>query len=143
MQLRDAVVPELQVPRPVRGVEGPARRSDGALHVLDGAVGGPARDFLAGGMDDIELGTAAGELQFPVDQHPLVAGQHAAFRLHIGHAHSFTNSGQSVSMLMDLRVPVRRGRPGRSAQLEGSAGLMPTAWRSWARNWSSSSLRTM
>ena len=92
VQLGEAVVAELEVARPVACVECPAGGADRALHVGDGAVGGPPRHFLAGRMDHVECRAAAGELQFAVDQHPLVTGEHAGFSLHFRHEDSFTNS---------------------------------------------------
>lgn len=92
VQLGQAVEPEVDVARPVRLVERPPGRTDGAGHVLDGAVGGLARDLFAGRMDDVEGCAAGGVLQFAVDQHALVAGQHAGFALNRGHRPSFTDS---------------------------------------------------
>ena len=85
VQLGQAVVAELDVARPVGLVERPPRRADRAAHVLDGSVGGLTGDLLAGRMDDVECRATAGELQFAVDQHPLVTGQHAGFGLHTRH----------------------------------------------------------
>ena len=85
VQLRQAVVAELEVARPVRLVERPPRRADRALHVRDRAIGGLPGDLLAGRVDHVEYRAAAGELQFAVDQHPLVAGQHARLGLHSRH----------------------------------------------------------
>ncbi len=85
VQLSQAVVAEVQIARPVGLVERPPGGSDGPLHVGDGAVGGLARDLLAGRVDHVEFRTAVGELQFAVDEHPLLAGQHPGFVLHGGH----------------------------------------------------------
>ena len=122
VQLGQAVVAELQIARPVGLVERPPRRADRARHVLDRAVGGLTGHLFAGRMDDVECRSAACELQFAVDEHPLVTGQHAGFSLHSRHGRQlYKLSARSVSPF----------------------GLIPAAWRSWARNWSSSSLRTM
>ncbi len=122
VQLGQAVVAELEVARPVVCVERPPRRADRALHVGDGAVGRLPGHFLAGRVDDVECRAAAGELQFAVDQHPLVTGEHAGFSLHFRHGR------QLYKLLRESVSPF---------------ALIPAAWRSCARNWSSSSLRTM
>ena len=70
------MVAEVQIARPVGLVERPARRADCPFHVGDGAVGRLTGDLFAGRMDDVECRATAGGLQFTVDQHPLVAGQH-------------------------------------------------------------------
>ena len=130
-ELDQAVVAKVQVTRPVGGVERAPCRTDRASHVLDRAIGGLPGDLLAGRMDDIESGTAGGRLQFTVDEHAWFAGQHTGLGLSCRHdsqlykksseCHAFVTTGPS------------RGQP----------VLMPTACRSCARNWSSSSLRTM
>ena len=85
MQLGQAVVAELQIARPVGLVERAARRPDGTCHVLDGSVRSLTRHLLGGRMDDIECRFAACDLQFAVDEHPLVTGEHAGFSLHSRH----------------------------------------------------------
>ncbi len=49
----------------------------------DRAVGGLAGHLFAGRMDHVERRPAAGVLEFAVDEHPLVAGQHAGVTLHL------------------------------------------------------------
>jgi hypothetical protein len=75
-QLGQTVVAELQIARPVGLVERAPRRADGALHVGDGTVGCLTCHLFAGRVDHVELRTTARVLEFAVDQHPLVAGQH-------------------------------------------------------------------
>ena len=85
VQLGQAVVAELQISRPVGLVERPPRRADRTLHVLDRAVGRLTGHLFAGRMDDVECRSTACELQFAVNEHPLVAGQHARLSLHSRH----------------------------------------------------------
>ena len=85
VQLGQAVIAEFQIARPVGLVERPAGRRDRACHVLDRPVGGPPGHLLTGRMDDIECRSAACVLQFTVDEHSLVTGEHARFRLKSRH----------------------------------------------------------
>jgi hypothetical protein len=43
-------------------------------------------------------------LQFTVDKHPLVAGEHTRFVLHASHVLSFTNQRASVSPLGQIEM---------------------------------------
>ena len=129
VQLGEAVIAEVQITRPVGLVECPPRRPDRAFHVGDGPVGCLAGHLFAGRMDDVECRAAAGVLQFAVDEHPLVAGQYSRFVLHAGHTLSITNFCGSVT-------------PGLTPTSQAGC-LMPAACRSCAKNWWSSSLRTM
>src|SRR6478672_5998421 len=97
MQLRQAVIAELEVACPLAVVERPTRRPDGASHVIDCSVGGLAGHLFAGGVDHVERRAAARVLQLAVDQHSLVAGQYTGFGLHFRHGDSFTNYWESVS----------------------------------------------
>ena len=92
VQLGQAVVAELQIARPVGRRRTPAapRRPRAPCPSTVPSVAWPATCF-AGRVDHVERRAAAGELQFAVDQHPLVAGQHSGFVLHAGHALSITN----------------------------------------------------
>jgi hypothetical protein len=92
VQLRKAVVAELEVARPVRRVERPARRPHRAPHVRDRAVGRLPGDFLAARVDHVKFRAAAGDLQFTVDEHPLFTGQHARLSLHTRHGRQLYNS---------------------------------------------------
>jgi hypothetical protein len=79
----------------MRGVEGSARGADGPRHVTDGAVGRLSGDLLGRGVYDIEHHATGRLLQFPVDEHSLVARQHTALTLHTGQCvHSSQHSGQ-------------------------------------------------
>ena len=85
MQLRQAVVAELQVARPVRLIERAPRCSNCPRHVVDRSVGSLPGHLLTGRVDDVECGSAGGVLKFAIDKHPLVAGQHPRVSLHVCH----------------------------------------------------------
>ncbi len=100
VQLGQAVVAELEITRPLAGVECPPRRADRPLHVRDGAVGGLPRDLLAGRVDHVECRAAARQLQLAVDEHPLVAGQYARLGLHSRHGRSALQTMAEMSAVV-------------------------------------------
>ena len=120
VQLGQAVIAELQISRPVGLVERPPRCPDRTRHVLDRSIGRLTGHLFAGRMNDVECRSTACDLQFAVNEHPLVTDQHAGLSLHS-----------------------RDGRQLYKLKPKCQLFLIPAAWRSWARNWSSSSLRTM
>jgi hypothetical protein len=73
LQLVEALLAEGAIGRPRRGVEGPARRGDGRLHVGARTVGHHAKHLFGGGVDVVEGLAALAVDELPVDEKPALA----------------------------------------------------------------------
>lgn len=88
MQLRQAVMAEFEIARPIGAIEGTPGRFDRAGHIVDRAVHGLTDHLLIGRVNHVEHGAARRALKFTADQHPTVTGQHTGLRRRIAHRSS-------------------------------------------------------
>ena len=99
VQLAEAVIAEVEVAAPVGLVESSTCRADRTRHIVDGSVCRLTGDEFGGRVDHIEQCAAGSELELPVDEHALFAGQDSCAISNAGHLLSITNPSGSVSPL--------------------------------------------